>query len=129
MFLKGKLKESRRLLKEAQHEIVTLKENTENKHNSTQNLQDTNEKEQQISFLKGQLEESRFMYNELLKENTTYFKDALTNSSNKIAKQPSYAEVIRNKNQSTIIITPKDREQSMNEIRTNIQQQLKGSID
>ncbi|GIX77373.1 hypothetical protein CDAR_2501 [Caerostris darwini] len=129
MFLKGKLKESRRLLKEAQHEIVTLKKNTENKHNSTQNLQDTNEKEQQISFLKGQLEESRFMYNELLKENTTYFKDALTNSSNKIAKQPSYAEVIRNKNQSTIIITPKDREQPMNEIRTNIQQQLKGSIE
>ncbi|GIX94364.1 hypothetical protein CDAR_561901 [Caerostris darwini] len=64
------------------------------------------------------------MYNELLRENTTYFKKAII----KAAKQPSYEEAIRN-NQSTIIITPKEREQPINEIRTNIQKELKGSTE
>ncbi|GIX77396.1 putative 115 kDa protein in type-1 retrotransposable element R1DM [Caerostris darwini] len=131
IFLRGKLKESRRLLKEAQQEVITLKENTEIKNSITQNPQATNikEKDQQIAFLKGQMEESRQMYKDLLKDNTTYFKEALTSTKIENSKQPSYAEVISNKNKATIIITPKDKEQPINEIRNNIQQQLKGTTE
>ncbi|GIY27965.1 hypothetical protein CDAR_45151, partial [Caerostris darwini] len=131
IFLRGKLKENRRLLKEAQQEVMALKENTENKNSTTQNLQTTNteEKDQKIAFLKGQLEESRQMYKELIQDNTTYFKEALTSTKNEKAKQPSYADVINNKNKATIIITPKDRDQPIDEIRTNLQQQLKGTTE
>ncbi|GIY00353.1 hypothetical protein CEXT_145311 [Caerostris extrusa] len=128
-YLRGQLNESRRLLKETQQELALQKEKTEIKDISTHNTTDIKEKDQQIAFLKGQLEESRYMYAELLKENTTYFKEALTNTSLKVVNKPSYAEIMRNKMQSTLIITSKDKEQPMTEIRANIQQQLKGKAE
>ncbi|GIY46824.1 hypothetical protein CDAR_101351 [Caerostris darwini] len=78
-------------------------------------------------MLKGQLEESRNFNREILTDNLKAITEAI-NTTKQVQTAPtkSFAEAVK-KQQTTVILAPKDKDQSVKDMRSNICKQLKKS--
>ncbi|GIY10479.1 hypothetical protein CDAR_478641 [Caerostris darwini] len=78
-------------------------------------------------MLKGQLEESRNFNREILTDNLKAITEAI-NTTKQVQPAPtkSFAEAVK-KQQTTVILAPKDKDQSVKDMRSNISKQLKKS--
>ncbi|GIY10843.1 hypothetical protein CDAR_189891 [Caerostris darwini] len=84
----------------------------------------------EIATLKGQLEESRSMFSEIIKENTTLFKRALENSSNQLKEKTTpYSEVVKQKEKitsekTTVIVAALDQKATAKEVQEKLAKNL-----
>ncbi|GIY07152.1 hypothetical protein CDAR_56541 [Caerostris darwini] len=125
-----KLDESVTIFNEQDALIHSLKEEILSiKKEQMQDETTTNQK-LEIATLKGQLEESRSMFSEIIKENTTLFKRALENSSNQLKeKTTTYSEVVKQKEKitsekTTVIVAALDQKATAKEVQEKLAKNL-----
>ncbi|GIY27325.1 hypothetical protein CDAR_391861 [Caerostris darwini] len=113
-----------KIINQLRIEIDSLQQK-EKEHN--EKIEQLKEKDLQIAMLKGQLEESRNFNREILTDNLKAITEAI-NTTKQVQPAPtkSFAEVVK-KQQTTVILAPKDKDQSVKDMRSNISKQLKKS--
>ncbi|GIX84558.1 hypothetical protein CEXT_620901 [Caerostris extrusa] len=113
-----------KVIKQLRMEIDMLQQKEKEHKESIENLK---EKDRQIAMLKGQLEESRTINREILTDNLKAITEAI-NTTKQVQTAPTktFAEAVK-KQQTTIILAPKDKDQSVKDMRSNISKQLKKS--
>ncbi|GIX74900.1 hypothetical protein CDAR_30901 [Caerostris darwini] len=113
-----------KIINQLRIEIDSLQQK-EKEHN--EKIEQLKEKDVQIAMLKGQLEESRNFTREILTDNLKAITEAI-NTTKQVQPAPtkSFAEAVK-KQQTTVILAPKDKDQSVKDMRSNISKQLKKS--
>ncbi|GIY38518.1 hypothetical protein CDAR_617391 [Caerostris darwini] len=113
-----------KIINQLRIEIDSLQQK-EKEHN--EKIEQLKEKDLQIAMLKGQLEESRNFNREILTDNLKAITEAI-NTTKQVQPAPtkSFAEAVK-KQQTTVILAPKDKDQSVKDMRSNISKQLKKS--
>ncbi|GIY11683.1 TIL domain-containing protein [Caerostris darwini] len=113
-----------KIINQLRIEIDSLQQK-EKEHN--EKIEQLKEKDLQIAMLKGQLQESRNFNREVLTDNLKAITEAI-NITKQVQTAPtkSFAEAVK-KQQTTFILAPKDKDQSVKDMRSNISKQLKKS--
>ncbi|GIX84575.1 hypothetical protein CDAR_215961 [Caerostris darwini] len=106
-----------KIINQLRIEIDSLQQK-EKEHN--EKIEQLKEKDLQIAMLKGQLEESRNFNREILTDNLKAITEAI-NTTKQVQPAPtkSFAEAVK-KQQTTVILAPKDKDQSVKDMRSNI---------
>ncbi|GIY13506.1 hypothetical protein CDAR_507871 [Caerostris darwini] len=113
-----------KIINQLRIEIDSLQQK-EKEHN--EKIEQLKEKDLQIAMLKGQLEESRNFNREILTDDPKAITEAI-NITKQVQTAPtkSFAEAVK-KQQTTVILAPKGKDQSDKDMRSNISKQLKKS--
>ncbi|GIY13586.1 retrovirus-related Pol polyprotein from type-1 retrotransposable element R2 [Caerostris darwini] len=114
-----------KIINQLRIEIDSLQQK-EKVHN--ENIEQLKEKDLQIAVLKGQLEESRNFNREILTDNLKAITEAI-NTTKQVQTAPtkSFAEAVK-KQQTTVILAPKDKDQSVKDMRIEKNTELKEVI-